>query len=93
MDHLLGDAGLAGNLDGERTAGLSDGQLEQCLHLMAVVEHRAVDHTRMPFGKLLQVLVVGGDDAERLPLPELLQHGFGDGAADGGLRAAAELVY
>ena len=60
---------------------------------MAVVEHRTVYHARMSLGKLLQVLIVGGDHAEGLALPELLQHSLCDGTSDGGLRAAAELVY
>ena len=47
----------------------------------------------MVVGKMLQVLVVGGDDAEGLFLPELLQHSLGNGTAYGRLRAASELVY
>ena len=93
FDHLLGDTRLAGNLDGKRTAWLSDGQLEQGLHLMSIVKHRTVHHTRMILGEVLQVLIVGGDHAEGLLLPELLQHCLCDGTADGRFRSAAELVY
>ena len=42
-DDILGDAYLAGNLDGERTARVANAKLEEGLHLLTVVEHRAVD--------------------------------------------------
>ena len=79
-------------LNGEAGARLSDAELEQSLHLVAVVEHGAVDHPFVVVGKVFQVLVVRGDDAKRLFLPELFQHCLGNGAADGRLGAAAELV-
>ena len=92
LDDLLGDARLAGYLDGKAGAWLSDAQLEQGLHLMTVVEHGAVDDALVVVGKMLQVLVVGSDDAKRLLLPELLQHRLGYRTADGRLSTAAKLV-
>ena len=59
---------------------------------MSVVEHRTIDHTFMVFCEVFQILVVGGNDAEGLLLPELLQHSFCYGTANGGLRAASELI-
>ena len=59
---------------------------------MTVVEHRTVYHTLVVFGKMLEVLIVGGNHAEGLLLPELLQHGFGYSTANGRLRAATELI-
>ena len=56
FDHLFGDTRLAGDLDGKRRAGLSDGELEEGLHLMTVVEHRTVHHAWMVLRKVLQVL-------------------------------------
>ena len=60
---------------------------------MTVVEHGTIHHTFVVLCKVLQVLIVGGDDAEGLLLPELFQYGLGDSAADGGFRTAAKLVY
>ena len=74
-------------------ARLTDGELEQGLHLVTVVEHGAVDHALVVVGKVLQVLIVGGDDAKGLLLPELLQYGLGNGAANHGLCAASKLIY
>ena len=48
---------------------------------MAVVEHGAIHYTFVVFGKMLQVLVVCGDDTERLFLVETLQYGFGNGTS------------
>ena len=42
---------------------------------------------------MFQVLIVGGNHAPRVVLPELLQHRFGNGTAYLGLGAGAELVY
>ena len=92
IDNFLRDTGFAGYLYGKARTRLTNRQLEQRLHLMAVVEHGSVHHTGMVFGKVLQILIVGGDDAEGLLLPELLQHGFGNGAADGRLCTAAKLI-
>ena len=61
--------------------------------MMAVIEHRAVHHPRMILGKVLQVLIVGGNHAKGLLLPELLQHRLCNGTADGWFRAAAKLIY
>ena len=93
LDHLLRQSRLTRYLDGEARTRLTYRQLEQGLHLVAVVEHRTVHHTLVILGKVLQVLIVGGNHAEGLLLPQLLQHGLCYGTADGGLCAAAELVY
>ena len=92
LDYLLRNTRLTGYLDGKRRAGLSDGELEEGLHLVAVVEHRTIDYARMILCEVLQILIVGGDDAKGLFLPELFQHGFSDGTSDGGLCTAAELI-
>ena len=59
---------------------------------MSVVEHSAVDDAWMVLGKVLEILIVGGDDAKSLLLPELFEHGLGNGSTDGRLRTAAKLV-
>ena len=92
FNHLLWYACLPSDLDGERRAGLSDGQLEEGLHFMTVVEHRPVHYAWMILGKVLQVLVMGGYNGECLFLPELLQHSLCNGTSNGRLRTAAELV-
>ena len=92
FDDLLRQSNLPRYLNGEATAGATDGQLKQRPHLMAVVEHRTVDHAVVTLGKVFQVLVVGGDDGPCLLLAELLQHALGDGAANLRLSAGAHLV-
>ena len=92
LDHLLGDAGLSGYLDGKRAARIADGKAEERLHQLAVVEHGAVHDALRLLGEVLQVLVVGGDDAERPFLVEDLQHRLRHRATDLGFSAPAELV-
>lgn len=60
---------------------------------MAVVEHGSVDHSLMTVGKMLQVLIVGGDDAVSLLLAELIEHSLGDGSANARLGTRAKLIY
>ena len=67
-------------------------QLEQGLHVLAVVEHGPVHYPLMVLGEVFQVLVVCRDDAEGLFLVEPFQDGFGYGAADLRFRAASEFV-
>ena len=93
LDDFLRQTGLAGYLDGKRGTGLTDTELEQGLHLVTVVEHRTVDNTLVVVGEMLQVLIVGGNHAEGFLLPELLQDGLGNGAANHGFRTATKLVY
>lgn len=62
------------------------------LHLMPVVEHGAIHYTFVVFSKVLQVLVVSGDDGKRLLLPKLFQHGFSDSTANGWLGTASKFV-
>ena len=59
---------------------------------MTVVEHRAVHYAWMILSEVLQVLVVGGDHAKGLFLPELFQHRLCNGASDGRLRSTTELI-
>ena len=59
---------------------------------MTVVEHGSVDHALVAVGKMLQVLVVGGDYSVCLLYAELLEHCLGYGAADLRFRAGTELV-
>ena len=59
---------------------------------MAVVEHGAIHYTFVVFGKMLQVLVVCGDDTERLFLVETLQYGFGNGTSYLGVCSAPEFI-
>ena len=90
---LLGKPYLAGNLHSKRATRLPNLELEEWLHLGAVVEHGAVDDALVVLGKLLEVMVVRGDDAKGASVVDALQHGLGDGASDERVCAAAELVY
>ena len=74
LDHLFGDARLAGYLDGERTARIADGELEERLHLLAVIQHGTIHDALRFLCIVLQVLIVGGDDTEGVLLVEHLQH-------------------
>ena len=91
-NHLFGQSYLAGYLDGERAAGASNGQLEERPHLVAVVKHGTVGYTIVTVGKMLQVLVVGGDDRPGLMPAELIEYALGYGTSYLGLGAGAELV-
>ena len=91
--HLFGQSDFTGYLYGERASGISYLQLEECAHLVAVVEHGSIDYAFVVFGKVLQVLVMGGDDPECLFLVKPFQYRFGNGASDLRLRTSAELVY
>ena len=66
--------------------------MEERLHLRTVVEHGAVDDSLVVLGKLLEVVVVRGDDAEGAAVVDALQHGLGNGSSDERVGAAAELV-
>ena len=59
---------------------------------MTVIEHRAVGNAFMRIGKMLQVLIVGRNDAPGLFLAELSQHTFGDGPAYLRFRSGTKLV-
>ena len=91
-NHLFGNTDVAGDFHGKRTTGISDLQHEKRLHLRAVVEHRTVDDGGAGFGKMLEVLVVGGDDAASPALHKFLQDGFGHRPTDLRFGAAAEFV-
>ena len=62
------------------------------MHLGAVVEHGAIGHVGTALGEVLEVLIVGGDDAAGVAVDELAKDGFGEGAADLGFGAATEFV-
>ena len=91
-DDVLWEADLAGDLDGEGAPRAPDGEAEEGAHLVAVVEHGAVDEPGMVLGVGLEVLVVRRDDAEGPLVIEAVQQRLSDGAAYGGLGAAAEFV-
>ncbi len=65
-NYLFRNTGLTGDLHGERTARITNSEAEERLHLMAVVKHGAVYYPSVLIGEMFQVLVVGGDHAERL---------------------------
>ena len=82
VDHLFGQSDLARYLDGKRRTGLTNLELEECLHFVSVVEHGSVGDALVTVGIEFQVLVVGRDDAPCVSLAELVEHAFGDGTAD-----------
>ena len=47
--------------------------MEERLHLMSIIEHSTIDHTLMSIGKMLQILIVCGDDSECSLLVEALE--------------------
>jgi len=59
---------------------------------MAVVKHGAVDYAFMVFCKMLQILVVCSNNAERLLLVETFQHCFGYRTSNLRLRTSSELI-
>ena len=73
-DHALAEPGLPRYLYGKRAAGLPDGELEERLHRATVIQHSAVDDAGRLFRKMLEVGVVGGDDAEHAFLHQLAQY-------------------
>ena len=52
---------------------MTDGEAKEWLHEVAVVEHGAIDDALVILGVLLEVLVMGGDDAERAVTVEALE--------------------
>ena len=93
LDYLFRQSDLSRNFDGEGRAWSADGKLEEGLHLVAVVKHRAVYHALVTISKMLQVLIVGGDDAVSLLLAELVEHGLGDGSTDARFGTGTKLIY
>ena len=93
LDNLLRKTGLAGYLYGKRAAGLTYGKLKEGAHLLAVVEHGTVNHHGVGIGIMLQVLIMGGNDAPRLVFAKLLEHALGYGAAYLRLCSGAKLIY
>jgi len=83
---------FTGNLYGKRTSRIANLQLEQRPHLVAVVQHGSVHHSFVIFGKMLQILVVSGNHAERTFQVEAFQYGFGNGTANLWLRTSSELI-
>ena len=91
-DNLLGQARLAGYLNGKRAARSAYGELEQGAHLAAVVEHRPVNNAGSFLCKMLQVLIVGSYHGPCLAAAELVEHALGNRSAYLRLGAGAELV-
>ena len=60
---------------------------------MAVVEHGAVNHSFMAVGKMLQVLIVGGNHTISLLLAELVEYSFGDSTSYAWLCTCTKLIY
>lgn len=60
---------------------------------MAVVEHGAVNHSFMAVGKMLQVLIVGGNHTISLLLAELVEYSFGDSTTYSWLCTCTKLIY
>ena len=65
---------------------------EKGLHLMPVIKHRTIGHTLVTISKMLQVLVVGGDDGISPLFDEVFEHGFRQSASNVGLCARTKLV-
>ena len=59
---------------------------------MAVVEHSTIDNSFMLFGKMLEVLIVGGDDSKGFFLPKLFHYGFSNSSTYLWLSACTEFV-
>ena len=91
-DDLLGQADLARNLHGKRTAGITYLQLEQRTHLATVIEHCSIDNAGCRIGKMFQVLVVRGDYTVRPAFVETLEQCLGNGCTDEGFCSATELI-
>ena len=83
---------FAGNLQGKGTARRAEGEGEEGLQLLAVVEHRAGHYARSVRGVLLEILIVRGDNAEGAALHEAVEDALSEYAADLRFRAAAHLV-
>ena len=81
-NHFLRQTDFTGNFYSKRATRIADLQLEERLHQVAVVKHGTVHHSLVCIRKMLQILVVGGDDSKRLLLVETLQYRFGNGTPD-----------
>ncbi len=90
--HFFGQAYLAGYLYGKRRARTAYLKLEQCSHFVSVVEHCTVDRPLVSIGKVLQVLVMCGDDCTHSLCPKLLQDRFGNRSSYLRLCSRAELI-
>ena len=91
-DDWFAQSCLSGYFDGKRTAGLSYGQLEERSHRTSVVEHRSVDHSFGLFSKVLEVGVMGCDDAEHMPFHQFTQDSLGYRAAYERFGTCAHLI-
>ena len=60
---------------------------------MAVVKHRTIYHSLVTICKMLQVLIVGGDDTVSLLLAELVEHSLGNGSANAWFGTGTKLIY
>ena len=91
-NYIVGNADLAGDFDGEGATGVADLEHEERLHLGAIVEHGAVDHIATRLGEVLEILIVGGDDAAGVAVDKLTEDGFGECATNLGFGATTEFV-
>ena len=91
-NYIVGNADLAGDFDGEGATGVADLEHEERLHLGAIVEHGAVDHIATRLSKVLEILIVGGDDAAGVAVDKLTEDGFGECATNLRFGAATEFV-
>ena len=91
-NYFFRESDFPGNFHGERASRIANLQLEEGTHFVAVVEHGSVHHAFVVFGKMLQVLVVGGDNSKGTFQVETLQDGFGNGPANLRFRSSSELI-
>ena len=90
--YLLGDTCLARYLNGKRAARPSDGKLEECPHLLSVIEHRGIHHVIVALGKVFQILIVRRYHSPCFLVTELFQHGLGNRTTYLRLCSRAKLV-
>ena len=94
MDDVFRHSHLAGQLKGEGGTGKALLQHKEGRHRSSIELHGSVHHSGFCPGSIqLQVGVVRGDDAVGTAVVQLVQDGFGYGAAGRGLRSGPELVY
>ena len=91
--HLSGQSNLPCHFNGKGTARVAYLEHEQGLHLVAVVEHGAVDDRLLALGIQLKVLIVCGNNAMGACRDKVVKYAFGQSTADLWFGAAAKFVY
>ena len=89
---IFRNTNLSGNLHSKAAAWVAYLQLEECCHLLPVIKHCTIHHTRRVFSEMLEVLVVRRDDTKGSLLNETLQHSFCYCSTNSRLRATTKLV-